>query len=150
MCRVVHRGCTRSGCRGRAVATLTYAYADEQAVLGALAPERTPGAYDLCRQHAASLSVPQGWEVIRLPDVADEPPAPSGDDLLALADAVREVGLRHDEVPPPGMRGAVPEAAQNGEVVVLAERRHLRVLADAQRGLSRAGRLEAGSDKPSR
>lgn len=103
-------------------------------MLGQLAPERTPGAYDLCRQHATTLSVPQGWEVIRLPEVTDEPPAPSGDDLMALADAVRAVGLRHDEVPPPGMRTPNPEP--EGEVVVLAERRHLRVLADAQRDLS--------------
>lgn len=131
---VVGRGCTRAGCQGRAVATLTYAYDDETAVLGALAPSRTPGAYDLCRAHADGLSVPQGWEVVRLPDASDPAPTPAVDDLLALADAVREVGLRHDELPPPGLAAPVEDRA--GEVVVLAERRHLRVIADAQRGLS--------------
>ena len=71
------------------MATLTYVYADSTAVLGPLATFAEPHAYDLCDQHSERLSAPRGWEVLRL---APDPKAqgPSSDDLLALADAVRE------------------------------------------------------------
>jgi len=64
-------------------------YADQTAVLGPLATYAEPHAYDLCATHSERLSAPRGWEVLRL---APEPAAtgPSSDDLLALADAVRE------------------------------------------------------------
>jgi hypothetical protein len=73
------------------VHTLTYVYADQTAVLGPLAVYAEPHAYDLCDFHADRLSAPRGWEVLRL---APDPSAhgPSSDDLLALADAVREAG----------------------------------------------------------
>ena len=63
-------------------------YADQTAVLGPLATYAEPHAYDLCDVHSERLSAPRGWEVLRL--VQDDPHAPSSDDLLALADAVRE------------------------------------------------------------
>ena len=72
------------------MATLTYVYSDQTAVLGPLATYAEPHAYDLCEAHSERLSAPRGWEVMRLapdPDVG-----PSTDDLLALADAVREAG----------------------------------------------------------
>ena len=62
------RRCTKTGCNGSAVATLTYVYAESTAVLGPLAPDHVPGAYDLCRLHCEQLSVPRGWQVIRLPE----------------------------------------------------------------------------------
>ncbi len=71
-----------------AVATLTYDYADSMAVLGPLAVTREPHTYDLCDAHANHLTVPRGWEVVRLQTSFDPPPPPD-DDLLALADAVR-------------------------------------------------------------
>ncbi len=71
------------------MATLTYVYADQTAVLGPLATFAEPHAYDLCEVHSERLSAPRGWEVLRLaPDPASQ--GPSSDDLLALADAVRE------------------------------------------------------------
>lgn len=71
------------------MATLTYVYADQTAVLGPLSIHAEPHAYDLCEQHSERLSAPRGWEVLRLArDLTDR--GPSGDDLLALADAVRE------------------------------------------------------------
>jgi hypothetical protein len=81
------------------VATLTYVYADQTAVLGPLATYAEPHTYDLCAEHSQRLSAPQGWSVLRLaPDPAEV--APSHDDLLALADAVREAGRRPEpEVP---------------------------------------------------
>ena len=48
------------------MATLTYVYADSTAVLGPLATYAEPHCYDLCEQHADSLTVPRGWEVLRL------------------------------------------------------------------------------------
>ena len=80
-----------SGCTGAAVATLTYVYVDSTAVLGPLAARNEPHGYDLCQQHAQNLSAPRGWEVIRLETSGE--PEPDVDDLLALADAVREVGF---------------------------------------------------------
>ncbi len=85
------RLCSRSACGRPAVATLTYVYSDSTAVLGPLAQMAEPHSYDLCAPHAERLTAPRGWEVVRL--VAEfEPAAPSRDDLLALADAVREAG----------------------------------------------------------
>jgi hypothetical protein len=84
------RRCSRSACSRAAVATLTYAYAESTAVLGPLAPFHEPHSYDLCAAHADRLSVPLGWEVVRLPLDGDPIAVRSSDDLEALADAVRE------------------------------------------------------------
>lgn len=69
---------------------MTYVYADRAAVLGPLAPVPEPHCYDLCAEHAARMTAPRGWDVVR----AERAPAgpPSIDDLEALADAVREAG----------------------------------------------------------
>ena len=83
------RRCSRTACGRPATSTLTYVYADQTAVLGPLATYAEPHAYDLCDVHSERLSAPRGWEVLRLaPDPAAQ--GPSSDDLLALADAVRE------------------------------------------------------------
>lgn len=109
------RRCTRPACTRRAVATLTYVYADRTAVLGPLATYAEPHSYDLCELHAERLSAPMGWEVLRL---AHDPGAlrPTRDDLVALADAVREAAR------------PVPVVA-SGESDV-GRRGHLRVLHD--------------------
>lgn len=99
------------------MATLTYVYADSTAVLGPLSHTPEPGIYDLCLRHAERTSPPNGWELLRLP-LDGGPPAPSpevSDDLMALADAVRAIGLRHDEVAPPVRNGAVPAVALGPE-----------------------------------
>jgi len=94
-------------------------YADQTAVLGPLSTYAEPHAYDLCEEHAERLSAPRGWEVVRL---AREPveAQPSGDDLLALADAVREAGR-----PTPAPR-QVPIAEVGARET--GRRGHLRVL----------------------
>ncbi|WP_151083101.1 DUF3499 domain-containing protein [Nocardioides cynanchi] len=85
------RRCSRTACGRPAVLTLTYVYADSTAVVGPLATYAEPHSYDLCEAHGERLSAPRGWEVLRLaPDPSTL--APSNDDLLALADAVREAG----------------------------------------------------------
>lgn len=121
---------------------MTYVYADQAAVLGPLATYAEPHTYDLCHQHATRLTAPRGWEVVRL--VAEYPePQPSTDDLLALADAVREAGRPRRSQPPaapdrrasggvrrcggPGIRGLRPRPDRGHQQV----RRHLRMLPSA-------------------
>ena len=109
------RPCSRTACGNGAVATLTYVYSDSTAVLGPLATYAEPHSYDLCAGHAERLTAPRGWEVVRLmPEFT--PAEPSRDDLLALADAVREAG-----------RATVAEAPLpvTGEI---GRKGHLRVL----------------------
>lgn len=91
-------------------------YVDQTAVLGPLATYSEPHAYDLCDRHAERLTAPRGWEVIRLArERAD--PGPSTDDLLALADAVREAA-----------RPRLEEPVGAGHGVEVARRGHLRML----------------------
>jgi Protein of unknown function (DUF3499) len=85
----VGRGCSRASCRRTATMTLTYIYAESTAVVGPLATYSEPHAYDLCEIHAERLTVPNGWEVIRA-QISDHAGGPSDDDLMAIADAVRE------------------------------------------------------------
>ena len=84
------RRCSRSACASPAVATLTYVYADSTAVLGPLAVHAEPHCYDLCELHAARLTAPRGWEVVRHEAETPAVRVRSSDDLEALADAVRE------------------------------------------------------------
>ena len=54
------RRCSRTACARPAVATLTYVYSDQTAVLGPLATFAEPHAYDLCEAHSERLSAPRG------------------------------------------------------------------------------------------
>lgn len=125
---MARRMCCRQGCSRTALATLTYDYADQLAVLGPLSMRARVGTYDLCQEHADLTSAPQGWQVLRLPgpDPAEER-ARADADLVALAEAIREVGLRHDELEPEltSAPSGLPDS-----VVVLAEKGHLRMIAD--------------------
>lgn len=95
-------------------------YADSTAVLGPLAVYAEPHCYDLCAEHAERLTAPRGWEVMRLaPDTVV--PGPSDDDLLALADAVREAA-----------RPSRPRET-GARTVEVGRRGHLRVLRDSGR-----------------
>src|SRR5215475_1167209 len=131
------RRCSRPGCKQDAVYTLTYVYRDSTAVLGPLAAYVEPHCYDLCADHAARLTAPLGWDVMRLPVHPEEPVPTQADDLEALANAVREAA--------PAGSAAEPV----GQGVEVGRRGHLRVLrsspasADAHRGRRRA--LPVGS-----
>ncbi len=72
--------------------TLTYVYADSVAVVGPLATFAEPHAYDLCEIHGERLTVPNGWSFIRQERTGTEP-GPTDEDLMAIADAVREIAL---------------------------------------------------------
>jgi hypothetical protein len=106
------RCCSRTACKHPPVYTLTYVYRDSTAVLGPLAAYTEPHSYDLCEKHAARLTVPRGWDVVRLPA---DPARDRTDDLEALANAVMETqpGSREEPV---------------GQGVEVGRRGHLRVL----------------------
>lgn len=118
------------------MATLTYVYADSTAVLGPLATFAEPHCYDLCAKHSERLTAPLGWEVIHLAR-SDKPPVPGPDDLLALADAVREAANAGQgaEAEPAGaparreFRGTL-EPPAHAPGTGTGRRSHLRVLRD--------------------
>jgi hypothetical protein len=84
------RSCSRVSCRSIAAMTLTYIYSESTAVLGPLATFSEPHSYDLCEKHSARLTVPNGWNVIKQA-IDEHQSGPTEDDLMAIADAVREV-----------------------------------------------------------
>jgi hypothetical protein len=87
-------------------------YVNSVAEIGPLALKSEPGAYDLCLEHATSLTVPNGWEIVRLPGELDAT-AVSEPELEALAAAVRRAGLGEGTPPP-----------------IARRKRHLAVVAD--------------------
>jgi hypothetical protein len=137
---VSSRVCSRTACKQPPVYTLTYVYRDSTAVLGPLAAYNEPHTYDLCAMHAARLTVPRGWDVVRLPP---DPAREGADDLEALANVVREAG-RGTPAPGPAVRPApgpggrpapgnrpAPDAEPVGQGVETVRRGHLRVLRSA-------------------
>ena len=121
------------------MATLTSVYADSTIVLGPLATEAQPEAYDLCEKHVSSFTAPRGWQIIRLA-TEFEPAPPSEDDLLALADAVREASRaprpvaspaehrpRPGGIMPASLTAPLPPLPEIAEDEIL-RRGHLRVL----------------------
>lgn len=119
------RQCSRNGCRNAAVATLTYVYRDQTAILGPLATVAEPHCYDLCEAHSERMTAPRGWEVVRLAPTYEH--SPSEDDLLALANAVREAGsnpiegrMRTQEAAPVTAAPATPTRAKGHLRVVRA------------------------------
>lgn len=96
--------------------TLTYVYADSTAVLGPLAMYAEPHSYDLCQSHSQKLTLPNGWSVIKLEPESD-PAGPSEDDLMAIADAVREIG--NQQSAPAASAAAHPEIGRRGHLRAL-------------------------------
>jgi len=94
----VGRICSRTSCRRKASATLTYVYADSVAILGPLATFAEPHSYDLCELHTDRLTVPNGWSVIRQ-EFDPQSAEPSESDLMAIADAVRESAVVTESKP---------------------------------------------------
>lgn len=70
------------------MATLTFVYSDSTAVIGPLATSREPHSWDLCIGHAGRITAPRGWDLVR--HTGPLPTNPDEDDLVALANAVRE------------------------------------------------------------
>ena len=93
-------------------------------MLGPLAAYVEPHCYDLCEAHADRLTVPRGWDVVRLPAGPAEEVA---DDLEALANAVREAAAPQGPTEPVG------------QGVEVGRRGHLRVLRSAPPDRGRLG-----------
>lgn len=89
-------------------------------MVGPLAAFAEPHSYDLCEQHARGLTAPRGWDLVRH-DGEFEPPPPTTDDLVALADAVREAAR-------PGSQRTGENSMDSG---VVGRRGHLRVIPPA-------------------
>ena len=105
--------------------TLTYIYADSTAVLGPLATFSEPHSYDLSETHGKRLTVPNGWNVIKeessLTDIG-----PSDDDLMAIADAVREVAnLKMSSATSSAENAGSNSSNQDGQI---GRRGHLRAV----------------------
>ena len=58
------RSCARPGCSSPATATFEYNYGDQMVLLDVLADEAHPANYDVCRRHADSMTVPNGWTLV--------------------------------------------------------------------------------------
>lgn len=63
-------------------------YSDSTAVVGPLAVASEPHSWDLCVSHAGRITAPRGWELVR--HAGPLATNPDEDDLIALAEAVRE------------------------------------------------------------
>jgi hypothetical protein len=129
------------------VATLTFVYSDSTAVVGPLATAREPHSWDLCLGHAGRITAPRGWELVRHPGPL---PNPDEDDLVALADAVREGrgglanrppvnGFSKPDGAPPSASASVPSTAVLASAAQRSggtgrRRGHLRVLPDPPSG----------------
>jgi hypothetical protein len=107
------RRCSRASCTNAAIKTLTYIYSDSTAVLGPLSTYVEPHNYDLCSIHSERLTVPVGWNVIKEEFVNDNS-GPSEEDLMAIANAVREV-VTSDL----GSKTMQPELGRRGHLRVL-------------------------------
>lgn len=126
------------------MATLTFVYSDSTAVVGPLATVAEPHSWDLCVSHAGRITAPRGWELVRHADPL--PTHPDDDDLVALADAVREgrdvanqgsvpaAGFSEPRGHQSGMPGGAPGAVLAPPVhrpdTTGRRRGHLRVLPD--------------------
>lgn len=64
-------------------------------MLGPLSRHSEPDAYDLCGEHAARMTAPRGWELLRVAGGEDVT-----DDLVALAEAVRPRSEQSPPAPP--------------------------------------------------
>lgn len=96
-----------------AIKTLTYIYSDSTAVLGPLSTYAEPHAFDLCATHSDRLTVPQGWTVISHAS-QEGSNEPSPEDLMAIAEAIREVAQQEPTVIP-----QQPEVGRRGHLRVL-------------------------------
>lgn len=118
---------------------MTFVYADSTAVVGPLATSAEPHSWDLCAKHASRITAPRGWELVRYSGPL--PSNPEDDDLVALAEAVREpigrrvasAGFSEPVLDVGGVSSTAPNAAPSRPVhpaPVGRRRGHLRVLPD--------------------
>ncbi len=103
------RTCSRIECNRNAARTLIYIYAESTAVLGPLSTFAEPHTFDFCTTHSQRLTVPKGWKVIK--HESNGQSEPTQEDLLAIADAVRNVAKT--EI---GNKTSSPEVGRRGHL----------------------------------
>jgi hypothetical protein len=103
------RTCSKSGCNQNAASTLIYIYAESTAVLGPLSTFAEPHTFDFCETHSRRLTVPKGWNVIK--HESNGQSEPTQEDLLAIADAVRNVAKTDS-----GKQLSSPEVGRRGHL----------------------------------
>ena len=138
----VSRQCSRAACPRPAARTLTYVYSDSTVVLGPLATYAEPHAYDLCDDHAARLTAPRGWDVVRL--AADQPAPATHDDLVALTEVVRR--RLEADLDPAGFAARFADAEAELTQRLAAAREAVRRVALDERTLRTIARVCAGFD----
>lgn len=130
------RRCSKTACPRAAVATLTYNYGEQTAVLGPLATYAEPHTYDLCATHGERMTVPKGWEVLRLVGPLVE--RDETDDLLAVADAVNaRRPVRGAEARRRTDGSEAPDEASPGQGATRPAGRHRSSPGDGQRPILR-------------
>ncbi|WP_181275701.1 DUF3499 domain-containing protein [Brevibacterium oceani] len=124
--------CSKVSCSRPAAATMTYVHADATVVIGPLGRRAEPGAHDLCAEHAAKLTPPVDWQLIRI-ESGQAPPERSRDDLLAIADAVREAADRADVRSTRSETSAADSARPGSSDQAQSGRKHghLRIIGDS-------------------
>ena len=125
--------CSRPGCAGRAVARLSYAYAESQVEVAGITSEVSPGEFLLCQTHLDRLTLPKGWTLVA--DDLPKTPTLASADIEALAERIRRVGGVGSAAEPEGTEFSLSNRAN---LVTLTTRAHLRVVADAKRYDQRA------------
>ncbi|MDR2974753.1 MAG: DUF3499 domain-containing protein [Propionibacteriaceae bacterium] len=126
--------CSRPGCGSPAVARLSYAYALSQVEVRPIEAEEEPSTYTLCATHVDRLKVPKGWRLLEPGQTSSELPA---DEIEALARRVRQVGGLGDDDSGDAPRGTEHSLSRRANIVTLASRAHLRVVADASQYAAR-------------
>ena len=121
---------------------MTYVHSDACVVIGPLSRRAEPGAHDLCAAHAGKLTPPVGWQLIRIQG-EQAPPERTHDDLLAIADAVREAAGRPQKTDTAnaGPAATAGHASPAGDTTTSADRAdgsmpgrkhgHLRIIGDS-------------------
>lgn len=110
---------------------MTYVHADACVVIGPLSRRAEPGAHDLCADHAAKLTPPVGWQLIRI-EGEQAPPERTHDDLLAIADAVREAAGRPGANTQPGEAASSSPAERRSDGSMPGRKHgHLRIIGDS-------------------
>ena len=79
-----------------------------------------PHSYDLCLIHSEKLTLPNGWSFTKI-EPEDAQVGPSDDDLMLIANAVREVGNQK-----------LSETVQTPTPPEIGRRGHLRAIPSSQ------------------
>lgn len=92
-------------------------------MLGPLSRHSEPDAYDLCGEHAARMTAPRGWDLLRVAGGEDVT-----DDLVALAEAVRPHSPQSSPAAPPAPTGPPSRDRRPPATSAAPPARHLHVV----------------------